>query len=191
MFLFATFAIENRITSPSPAPDEGLISQIAAGSTAALAELYRQTSSAVYGFALSMVKNSHDAEDITQDTYLRIFHGAGDYKPQGKPMAWILTIVKNLALMKLRSQKALAPLDREEWNLADASDHVQTRENRIVLEAALRLLADDERQILVLRAVSGLKHREIASLLDLKLATVLSKYHRALGKMRTRLMEGE
>ena len=56
MFLFATFAIENRITSPSPAPDEGLISQIAAGSTAALADLYRQTSSAVYGFALSMVK---------------------------------------------------------------------------------------------------------------------------------------
>ncbi len=190
MLFCATSAMKkNQITSPSSAPDEGLIAQIAAGSTEALASLYRQTNSSVYGFALSIVKNSADAEDIMQETYLRICSCAGGYSPQGKPMAWILTIVKNLALMKLRSQKPVSPL--EDWDPPDGRDHFRASEDRIVLAAALRYLSDDERQILILHAVSGLKQREIASLLELKLTTVLSKYRRALKKLKSHLMEGE
>ena len=65
-----------------------------------------------------------------------------------------------------------------------------TAEDREVLSAALGVLGEQERQIVLLHAVSGLKHREIAQLMELPLATVLSKYHRGLKKLKKKL-EGE
>ena len=59
-----------------------------------------------------------------------------------------------------------------------------------LLQGALASLADEERRIVMLHAVTGLKHREIAALLELPLPTVLSKYHRALKKMRS-FLEGD
>ena len=63
-------------------------------------------------------------------------------------------------------------------------------EERELLQTALAALEEQERRIVVLHAVTGLKHREIAQLLELPLATVLSKYHRALKKLKVRL-EGD
>ena len=60
-------------------------------------------------------------------------------------------------------------------------------ENRIVLEGVLSLLSDEEREIVLLYAVTGMKHKEIAECLGLKLSTTLSKYHRALKKLREHL----
>ena len=54
----------------------------------ALADLYNRTRPAVYGFALSIVKNAHDAEDILHDACLQVWNAAGGYRRQGKPMAW-------------------------------------------------------------------------------------------------------
>jgi DNA-directed RNA polymerase specialized sigma24 family protein len=71
----------------------------------ALAELYHMTSAAVYGFALSILKNTQDAEDVLHDTYLRIYATAAGYKSMKKPLAWILTITRNLSLMKIRDGK--------------------------------------------------------------------------------------
>ena len=65
-----------------------------------------------------------------------------------------------------------------------------TPEDREVLQQALASLGDVERQVVLLHAVTGLKHREIAALLEMPLATVLSKYHRALKKLRVQL-EGD
>jgi RNA polymerase sigma factor (sigma-70 family) len=84
---------------------EALIAEMAAEDTQALEKLYEQTKTMVYGFALSLTKNAQDAEDVTQDTYVRLFQAAKSYRPQGKPMAWILTITRNLFLMKLRKKK--------------------------------------------------------------------------------------
>ena len=63
-------------------------------------------------------------------------------------------------------------------------------EERHVLHTALTALEDTERQVILLHAVSGLKHREIAELLEIPLATALSKYHRGLKKLRAKL-EGD
>ena len=59
----------------------------------------------------------------------------------------------------------------------------------MVLEAALNILSDEERQIITLHSISGLKQREIADLLNLKLTTVLSKYHRGLKKLKDAIRE--
>lgn len=167
-----------------------LLSGVAAGDREALAQLYRRTRTAVYGLALSYVKNAHDAQDVTQDTFVRVWDSAYQYKPQGSPMGWLLAVARNLALMKLRQGSRQEQLEDEEWDAIPAESPAVTPEDRQVLQQAMAALTDEERQVVILHAVTGLKHREIAHLLEMPLATVLSKYHRALKKLRVQL-EGD
>ena len=74
---------------------EEYMAQIAKGDHDALAALYQHTNASIYGFALSILKNASDAEDALHDCFLDIYQAAGSYRPQGKPMAWIFTIVRN------------------------------------------------------------------------------------------------
>ena len=168
---------------------EGLIAYIAAGDRSAFVELYSQVKTAVYSFAFSILRNKHDAEDVMQEAFVKIHNAAASYLPNGKPMAWILTIVKNESLMKLRAQKRWEPLPDEERKLPAATGQEDASVNRLVLNEALAILSDEERQIVFLYSVSGLKHREIAALLQLPLSTTLSKYRRALSKLKKQLKE--
>lgn len=168
---------------------EALLAQMAKGETLALEQLYFHTRSAVYGFALSILKQPHDAEDVMQSAYIRIFQAADRYKPQGKPMAWMLTIVRNLALSRLRSMPANELALLEELTPSASSDFTEASVDRIVLQSALQILSDEECQIILLHSLTGLKHREIAELLELPLSTVLSKYHRSLSKLKKMLKE--
>lgn len=169
---------------------DNCIVQIAENNPEALTVLYHRTSASVYAFALSLLKNPHDAEDVLHDCYLRIHASAAAYRSFGKPMAWILTITKNLCRMKLRERNKTAETDEDTWATFPAADSLASEEDKMVLNACLNRLTDEERQIVVLHAVSGLKHREIAAVTDLPLPTVLSKYHRAIKKMKQILEEG-
>ena len=106
------------VAEPDPDADAALedcIARIAGGDKDALADLYSRTRPAVYGFALSIVKNAHDAEDILHDACLQVWNAAGGYRRQGKPMAWLLTVARNLALMRLRERGKTQELTDEEW----------------------------------------------------------------------------
>lgn len=166
---------------------EGLILRMAAGDKDALRALYAQTSTAVYGFALSITKKSQDAEDVMQDAYVTMWAKAGSYTAMGKPMAWVLTLVRNLALMRLRATAKAQPLPETGGPAQDGPETASL--DRLVLRAALDILADDERQVVTLHSVAGLRHREIAALLQMPLGTVLSKYRRALAKLQKYLKE--
>ena len=164
---------------------DNVIKRIAHGDKNALAKLYHETKSSIYGFSLSLTKNPADSEDILQETFLKIWSNADSYKAKGTPMAWILTITKNLALMKLREKKRHQDMEPEQWDMEfhipDTAGHT---EDRHLLEAALNILSEEERQIILLHAVSGLKFREISDLTGIGLSTVLSKYHRSLKKLK-------
>ena len=125
-----------------------------------------------------------------QDTFVNVLQSATSYHPCGKAMAWILTITRNLALMRLRRFENKNVSFEEVYHTEDECDHFAQSENRMVLSSVLEKLSDDERQIVMLHAISGLKHREIAEMLDIPQATVISKYNRALGKLRA-LMGGD
>ncbi len=169
---------------------EEILAAIAHGDKEALQHLYQSTRTAVYGFALSILKNRHDAEDILQEVYIRIFHSSDSYRPEGKPMAWIFAITRNLALMRLREGRRYGELPEEAWAQIPAKDSGLSTEDRMALDAAMQGLTDEERQIVMLHALTGMKHREIAEVMELALPTVLSKYHRAIKKMRHMLTEG-
>lgn len=167
-----------------------LLAAIAAGQQDALAQLYHLTRTAVYGLSLSYLKNTHDAQDITQDVFVHVWDHAPQYRPTGSPMGWLLTVCRNLCLMRLRRTERHAVLSEAEWDAIPQQETGLTTEERTLLQHVLSRLGEEERRIVLLHAVTGLKHREIAALLELPLPTVLSKYHRAIRKMRADL-EGD
>lgn len=190
MFICLTSAYEYE-TKRDDRQLDMLIAAVGTGDREALAELYSLTQVAVYSFCLSLLKNAQDAEDALHDTYLDLFRSAEGYQTKGKPMAWIITVAKNRCLMRIRDRQKTAELPAEDWDRVSDTAAATDLNDRIALEACLQKLTDEERQIVVLHAVSGLKHREIARVLEKPLSTVLSKYHRAMKKLKVFLAEGE
>ena len=99
---------------------ERLLSGIAAGRPEDMSELYSRTRTAVYSLALSYLGNAHDAQDITQDTFVQVWERAGQYRPNGSPMGWLLTVCRNLALMRIRKADRHADLDDSGWDAIPA-----------------------------------------------------------------------
>lgn len=150
----------------------------------ALEELYRRTSASVFGFALSVLKNVQDAEDVMHDLYVSVWSAAEKYCPDGRPMAWIMTITRNLCLQKFREYQKRSDIPEEDWENYVSGNPNMSAEDKLILAECLKTLSDEERQIIVLHAVAGFKHREIAKLLEAPLSTILSRYSRALKKMQ-------
>ena len=100
--MFLTLLQTTEIAYDSSSYLDTLLKRIGQGDKKALELLYHETKAAIYGFSLSITKNAADSEDILQETYLKIWASANKYAAKGTPMAWILTITKNLSLMKLR-----------------------------------------------------------------------------------------
>ncbi len=186
MFLFASIADESprhwevRI-------DDSLLIGVAQGDKQAFTTLYRLAGESVYAYALSILKNPTDAEDAMQDTFLKIRSAAALYQPQGKPMAWILTITRNICLMKMRQQRHLSPYGLQDVSTEPDFSQIEDLEDQLVMKTALEVLSEEECQIIILHAVTGWKHREIAQLLHLPVSTVLSKYRRGLKKLKSEL----
>lgn len=168
-----------------------MIKNIAKGDKEALADLYRMTNKTVYGFILTTVKNVHEAEDILHDCYVNIFSSAKNYYSNGRPMAWILAIARNLCLLSMREQRKTVNLPEENWEGSIEGKKDISVEDKLLLEACMNELSEIDRQIVWLHAVSGFKHREIANILDVSLPNVLSRYHRALKKLKTSIEKGK
>ncbi len=165
-----------------------MIGKIGKGDGEAFEEFYKLTDSAIYGYALSLMKNTHDAKDIMQETYIKVRQNASKYVPRGKPMAWVFMISKNLSFMKMRGMKKEEITDEIDVHGRAESIEDNTLDN-IVLKAALDILDSESRQIVLLHAVTGLKHREIAECLGMNQSTVLSRYSRSIKKLESHLKE--
>lgn len=168
--------------------DEGVFPRIGQGDPAALEELFNSTERVLYAFVLSIVKNPDDTADIVQDVYIKIRESAHLYQPRGKPLAWMFTIARHLAINHLRFQGRQAWDEMNQMENDMQFSYITDPTDRIVLGSALNILKEEERQILLLHVLSGLKHREIAAGLSLPLATVLSRYNRSLKKLREHLI---
>lgn len=172
--------------------DEELLRRVGRGDQEAFYQLYQNTDRTMYSFILSILKNPQDAEEVMQETYLKVWTSAASYHSQGKPLAWMFTIARNLCYMRFRDQKHQADIGLDELNGEEVGEFclpLEQMTDAIVLKAALSILKEDERQIVLLHASAGLKHREIAADLKLPLATVLSKYNRAMKKLQQYLRE--
>ncbi len=165
-----------------------LINLIADGNDYALEDLYNLVRLDVYKFALSYMKNSNDAEDVMQDTFININRYAHLYKANRKAMSWILTITKNLCLNKLKSKKNKVNID-----ISECENELKTEDKGyevVLINTILNEFTDEERKIFMLSTVENFKFREIAQILELNLSTVLSKYNRAIKRIKEKYKEG-
>lgn len=161
------------------------LDRIKNGEEDALKELYELVKNNIYSFALSILRNHDDAMDTLQETFINVYHNIDRYENKNKPLAWIYTITKNIAYSKIRSDKKTINIEEIEF----VSHH--NYDDKLLIETLLKALSEEERNIVVLHVVNGFKFHEIARILDLKLSTTLSKYHRAMKKLKLLLKDGE
>ncbi len=174
----------------SPEIDERIFERIGRGDSSALDELYHKSERTLYAYAVSLTRDHEQAKDLMQETYLKILSSAHLYKPMGKPLAWMFTIARNLYYTEMKRSSRFSVEDPSDIMNDRRFSYVTDADDRLVLEGVLEKLTEEEREIIMLYAVSGMKHREIAESLDMKLSTLLSKYHRGLKKLRSHLEEG-
>ncbi len=160
---------------------------LANGNNEAMDMLYDLIKDDVYAYALSKLKNKFDAEDIMQDTFIRIFENAKTYQSIGKPMSWIFTVELNIInrYYQLKARKNLIDDDNVLDSIKDNElSYSENLSNNDYLNNLLRHLDDDEIEVISLHIVSNLKFREISQLLNKPLSTILSKYNRAIKKVK-------
>ena len=157
-------------------------------------ELVHEHSRRVYRWAYRLTGDPHDAEDLTQDVFVRVFRSLSTYTP-GSFEGWLHRITTNLFLdgVRRRSRQRTVPLHEH-----DAVDLVGDRgadpAQRLVeaaldpdVQAALDDLPDDFRRVVLLADVEGLSYEEIADVVGIKMGTVRSRLHRGRRQMRDSL----
>lgn len=149
---------------------------------------------AAYNLARWLVRNSHDAEDIVQEAYLRAFKFWGGYEG-GDARAWLLKIVRNTSYSFLQKNRAaeLAEEFDETFHVTDADGEtaesvlVRSVESKMVREALERLPVNF-REAVILRELEGLSYKEIASVMDVPIGTVMSSLARGRAMLRNSLL---
>jgi RNA polymerase sigma-70 factor (ECF subfamily) len=177
--------------------DEQLVRKSQQDDERAFGELVSRYESKVYSLALKMVRNPEDAEDVLQDTFLRAYRGIKSFKGNSTFSTWIYRITANSALMRLRKRQlptvSIDDADEREApiNIADWApgpvEQMLNQETQAAMTEAIEALPPEFRQVFVLRDIEELSNAEVAEILDLSVAAVKSRLHRARLKVRNRL----
>jgi RNA polymerase sigma-70 factor (ECF subfamily) len=137
----------------------------------------------------SRVIGEDEADDVTQDTFLRAYHRLGRYRRDGAFRAWLLQIAHNAAVSASeRRQVGAVPLTEIEDEGPPAAagtpaDHVESRERRRRLDVKVKGLSPQHRTVLVLRDIEGLSYDEISRVTDAPIGSVKARLHRARGEL--------
>lgn len=145
--------------------------------------LYQATKYAVYSIIYAIVKDKDETEDLMQDTYLKMVKALPSYDYSSQFTTWLLTIAKRTAIDHYRKERRVVRI--EDSDVAGIPDAKGDRtEHRMEAERFLKMLSDEERQIVLLKIVDRKTHREIAQVLDKPAGTIAWLYHQALQKMK-------
>ena len=171
--------------------DEDLISLVGDGDAEAFALLYDRHSRAAYSLAYRLMNGRQAAEDLLQDSFIKVWRSAGGYRVgRGSVRTWILSIVRNRAIDQFRSEEsrrrtrdeveASTPTSYPSEAFAETWRNTQQEQMREVL----KMLPKEQLRILELAYFSGYTHVEIAERLSLPLGTVKGRMRLGLEKLR-------
>lgn len=175
-----------------PRPDSQLVTLMQERNPHAFELVYERHAAAALGLARRMVGEQGLAEDVTQETFVSVWRGCANYRPErGSVRTWVLGITRNRAIDALRrrsSQERLrlaaeAGTDRSPAREPTASEAVRHDEAHAV-RAAIEDLPDEQRRTIELSFFTGLTQVEIAGALDLPLGTVKGRMRLGLDKLR-------
>lgn len=175
--------------------DAQLLKRIDQADEAALLELHARYASLVYSVAYRVLNDRMAAEEVTQDTFLRLWDKAHTYdSAKGAFVPWLLTITRRLAIDLFRKQRRdpmaqtlLIDGDRERWEQALAAEHSDLRPT---LVAVLYELPDDQRQAIELAYFYGMSHSQIADYLHVPLGTIKTRIRSGMERLRAAWIAG-
>lgn len=176
---------------PEERPGElsAAIARAKSGDHGALRYLYLRFSGNVYGLALGILHDEHEAEDVTQQVFTRVMTAIANYEERSVPFTgWLLRITQNLAIDHIRRRRSVPC---EEVEPGPGRDHQRGREIAASLRSALAELPEQQRQVVVLRHVSGLSPGEIAERLGTSEDAVHGLHHRGRRRLKHALAELE
>lgn len=154
----------------------------------AFAELYEQTSAKLFAIALRILNNRSLAEEALQESFIKIWQRADNYRPQrGRPMTWLISVVRNQAVDTLRRQPRVLPLLVTDGATEVAPEPALAEDE--ALARCLQRLGMPQQQCVVLAYCEGYTHEELSARLGKPLGTVKTWVRRALQSLRGCLHE--
>jgi RNA polymerase sigma-70 factor (ECF subfamily) len=151
--------------------------------------LYVRYKDNIYGYVLSIVREPSEAEDITQQVFMKLMSAIRKYEPRSVPFtAWIIRVARNVAIDHLRQRRSVSS---EEVPELSCDGHVSGREHRWDLESALKSLPGDQREVVVLRHLVGLTPGEIAERMGKTESSIHGLHHRGRQALQRELVESE
>ncbi len=144
--------------------------------------IYESTRKGVFSIIISIVSNKAVTEDLMQDTYMKMIERIHQYKRGKNFYAWLLQIAKNTALDYYRKEKRMNVYDPQQHEYLFDSEY--TESNDFAVLDMVKSLEEEEKQVVLLRVVSDLKFKEIASVLERPIGTILWIYNKAIKKLQ-------
>lgn len=181
--------------------DAILVERCLAGDQAAWADLVRTHTRRIYNLCYRFTGRSEEAQDLTQDVFLRVFRSLGSFEgTQGSFTTWLTSLTRNLLIdhyRKFKKERLVDSLDdqietlEEKGPVAVSPEMIyRGRESEEVLQAAMNRLSPDLREAVILRDLQELEYREISVILKVPEGTVKSRINRgrvALGQVLKRM----
>lgn len=199
------------VSGLSPAAYQALSDQDVArhavqGREAAYRELIRRYQRPVFSLVYRMVRDRELAEDLAQETFIKVLNAIDSYRPEYKFSSWIFKIANNAAIDQLRRRglntlsldgsphaESADAIEATTLQISDGAenqlDEVASRELGSQIEVAINQLRPEYRSCIILRHIDGRPYEEIAEMLDLPLGTVKTYIHRARNELRILLAD--
>ena len=175
-----------------------LLRRSARGDEAAFARLYDETSARVFGLVLRVVRDRAQAEEVTQEVYLQVWHTASRYDAsKGSALSWLMTLAHRRSVDRVRAAEASSRNETTYHHAGQVPEHDSTAEAaESSLEAtrvrtALTQLTGAQRQALELAYFGGYTHTEVASMLDLPVGTAKTRIRDGLIRLRDTMGVGQ
>lgn len=167
---------------------EDCVLGIANGEMEYFQTLYDGLFESLYKYIYLQCDSHHLSEDITQETFVKIINSANTYKKGSHPKAWIFKIAKNQLIYHFRKHKSELLMDTYPDEAPESNIEFEMQQiHTIMLRDALSNLLSDEREIVILHSMCGLRFREIKDICERPMGTVTGIYRRAISKLHSLL----
>ncbi|HPQ70467.1 MAG TPA: sigma-70 family RNA polymerase sigma factor [bacterium] len=176
--------------------DKALIVRFNDGDRQAFEELVIRYQQRIYNTALRFLRVDDEAQEVTQEIFIKVYHALPEFRGESKFSTWLYQVAMNHCKNKLKylkrrhyytSDSMEQAIETQDGEMSrqfasedpDPQQEAQSRETQEKVRAAINLLADDQREVIVLRELQGLSYEEIADITGQALGTVKSRIHRA------------
>ena len=182
--------------------DQELVHLYITGQEKGLEELIRRHKTKIYTSIYMLVKDQYLAEDIFQDTFIKVVNTlkAGKYNEEGKFLPWVLRIAHNLVIDYFRKEKRTPVITSGDgFDIFDVIQfHDESMEDRIIrtqthqdLKNLIRLLPDEQKEVLIMRHYGELSFKDISEITDVSVNTALGRMRYALNNLRKMIITKE